>query len=99
MSEIGGGQSRTEQKYASETLALGLALEDALSDLVQVHGIGYLDTFLERRLRRTVNEMRRHIGIVDSPGITQLQVQGADDAEAALRQVVENVRRDPTPVT
>lgn len=99
MSEIRGGQSRDEQKYMNESLALGLALEDALAELVQVHGIGYLETFLERRMRRTVNEIRRYISVIDNSGIAQLQEQSAQDSEAALRQVVENVRRNPNPVT
>jgi hypothetical protein len=82
----------------AESLVLGLALEDALSDLVQIRGIGYLDTFFERRMRRTVEAMRTMpTGVPDL--MKQMGDQQAESAEAALRHVIENVRRDPNPVT
>jgi hypothetical protein len=48
---MGERQSRNEKRYMTEAQALGSALQDALADLVQVHGVQYLDVFLERRLR------------------------------------------------
>jgi hypothetical protein len=38
--------SREEKRYMTEAMALGSALQDALRDLVKVHGVNYLDTFL-----------------------------------------------------
>jgi hypothetical protein len=86
--------SREEKRYMTEATALGSALQDALRDLVKVHGINYLDTFLERQLQSTIEELRRDIS-VKAPGILAAQRSTADDAEAALRREVEGVRSKP----
>jgi hypothetical protein len=86
--------SREEKRYVTEAMALGSALQDALRDLVKVHGINYLDTFLERQLQSTVEELRRDIS-VKAPGILAAQRSTADDAEAALRREIEGVRSSP----
>lgn len=92
-------QSENELRSMAESLALGLALEDALSGLVQVHGMGYLDTFLERRLRRTVGELRKVATMAPAPSeMTALMDQQASYAEAVLRRTVEAVKKDPSPV-
>jgi hypothetical protein len=86
--------SRDEKRYQIEAMALGAALQDALRDLVKVHGINYLDTFLERRLQSTVEEMRRD-NSMKAPGILAAQRSTADDAEAALRREIEMVKSSP----
>ena len=86
--------SREEKRYMTEAMALGSALQDALRDLVKVHGINYLDTFLERRLQSTVEEMRRD-NSMKAPGILAAQRSTADDAEAVLRREIEMVRTRP----
>ncbi len=91
------GRSRDEKRSEAEATALGLALRDALCDLVQVHGLTYLDTFLERRLRHSVEELRRDTG-VNVPGILAAVRSTADEAEAALRREIDFVRNNPTPV-
>jgi hypothetical protein len=93
-----GPQHPDERRYMGESLALSLALQDALSDLVQVHGIGYLDKFLERRMRRTVNALRAAQD-GSSEGSRAMQAEITDAGEAALRHAVEAVRRNPDPVT
>ena len=90
----GERQSREEKRYMTEAMALGSALQDALRDLVKVHGINYLDTFLERRLQSTVEDLRRD-NSVKAPGILAAQRSTADDAEAALRREIEVVRSSP----
>jgi hypothetical protein len=87
-------QSRGEKRCKAELQALSSALRDALSDLVEVHGIQYLDVFLERRLNDTVEELRRGIGVA-VPSILAAQRSAADDAEDALRREVDTVRRAP----
>ena len=84
-------QTRNEKRYMTEAEALGSALQDALADLVQVHGIQYLDVFLERRLNETVEKLRQDVR-VSVPSILAAQRSTADDAEAALRREVESVR-------
>ena len=88
--------SREEKRYMTEARALGSALQDALRDLVKVHGVNYLDTFLERQLQSTVEELRRDVS-VKAPGILAAQRSTADDAEAALRREIEGVRSSPKP--
>jgi hypothetical protein len=87
-------QSREEKRYMTEARALGSALQDALRDLVQVNGLSYLDSFFERQLRRTVDELRSDTG-VNIPGIRASQRSTADDAEAALRREIEMARSSP----
>jgi hypothetical protein len=70
---------------------LGSALQDALADLVQIHGVQYLDVFLERRLNETVEQLRQEVRMC-VPSILAAQRSTADDAEAALRREVESVR-------
>src|SRR5215204_5810593 len=84
-------QTRNEKRYMTEAEALGSALQDALADLVQFHGIQYLDVFLERRLNETVEKLRQDVR-VSVPSILAAQRSTADDAEAALRREVESVR-------
>jgi hypothetical protein len=84
-------QSRGEKRCSTEATALGMALQDALRDLVQVHGPDYLDTFLERQLRNIVDQMRCDTG-VQIPDVRATQRSAADDAEAAVRREVETVR-------
>ena len=84
-------QSRQEKRYNTEAMALGLALQDALRDLVEVHGSNYLNTFLERQLHTIVDEMRCDTG-VNIPDIRATQRSTADDAEAALRREIQTVR-------
>ena len=84
-------QSREEKRCSTEATALGLALQDALRDLVQVHGPGYLDTFLERQLHTIVDELRSDTG-VKIPDVRATQRSTAEDAEAALRREIETVR-------
>jgi hypothetical protein len=74
----------------TEATALGAALQDALRDLIQVHGLNYLDTFLERQLQSTVEELRRD-NSVKVPGLLAAQRSTADDAEAALRREIAAV--------
>jgi hypothetical protein len=87
-------QSREEKRYETEAMALGSALQDALRDLVKVHGLTYLDTFLERRIHNTVEGLRRDTG-VNIPQLRATQRTTADDAEAALRREIEAVRNNP----
>jgi hypothetical protein len=84
-------QSRNEKRYKTEAQALGSALQDALADLVQIHGVQYLDIFLERRLNETVEKLRQEVRM-SVPSILAAQRSTADDAEAALRREVESVR-------
>jgi hypothetical protein len=84
-------QSRAEKRCSTEATALGLALRDALRDLVQTHGPDYLDTFLERQLHNIVDEMRCDTG-VKIRDIRATQRSTADDAEAAVRREIETVR-------
>jgi hypothetical protein len=84
-------QSRNEKRYMTEAQALGSALQDALADLVQIHGVQYLDVFLERRLNETVEKLRQEVRM-SVPSILAAQRSTADDAEAALRREVESVR-------
>jgi hypothetical protein len=84
-------QSREEKRCSTEATALGLALQDALRDLVQVHGPGYLDTFLERQLQTVVDELRCDTG-VKIPDVRATHSSAAEDAEAALRREIETVR-------
>ena len=86
---MGERLSTTEKQYRIEADALGAALRDALADLVQVHGLGYLNTFLERRLKETVEELREDSLRV--PTIRAAQRSAADYAEAALRREIESV--------
>ena len=92
-----GSPSREEKKYRIEAEALGSALQDALRDLVQVHGVEYLDSFLERRLNATVEHLREDPG-ANVPSLLAAQRSLADDAEAALRREVDSVRRSPTQI-
>jgi hypothetical protein len=87
---MGERQSRNEKRYMTEAQALGSALQDALADLVQVHGVQYLDVFLERRLNETVERLRQDVRM-SVPSILAAQRSTADDAEAALRREVESV--------
>ena len=73
----------------------GAALQDALRELVEVHGLSYLDTFLERRLHST--ELRGD-NALKVPGILSAHRSTADDAEAALRREIETVRSSPKAV-
>jgi type III secretory pathway component EscV len=84
-------QSREEKRCSTEAMALGLALQDALRDLVQANGADYLDTFLERQLQTVVDEMRCDTG-VKIPDVRATQRSTADDAEAALRREIDTVR-------
>ncbi len=94
---IPAGQKRDEERrYKAEALALGFALQDALRDLVQVHGLKYLDTFLERRIRLAPKELGEEERAI-SGVLAAAQRTRTDDAEAALRRAVERVRRDPKP--
>jgi hypothetical protein len=86
--------SREEKRSKIEAMALGSALQDALRDLVKVHGITYLDTFLEGQLQSTVEELRRDSS-VKAPGILAAQRSTADDAEAALRREIGLVASSP----
>jgi hypothetical protein len=86
--------SREEKRYMTEAMALGAALQDALRDLVGVHGVNYLDTFLERRLHSTVDELRGG-NALKAPGILAAHRSTADDAEAALRREIDEVRSSP----
>ena len=70
---------------------LGLALQDALRDLVQVHGPGHLDTLLERQLHTVVDELRCDTG-VKIADVRATHSSAAEDAEAALRREIETVR-------
>jgi hypothetical protein len=95
---IPAGQKRDEERrYKAEALALGYALQDALRDLVHVHGLQYLDTFLARRIRLAPKELGRDEGL-NIAGVLAAQRSRTDDAEAALRRAVECVRRDPEPL-
>lgn len=76
-------------------LMLDFGLQDALCDLVQVHGVEYLDAFLERRLRRTIPQITQPLG---HQAMDEMSARNAALAEKALRRLVENVRADPTPV-
>src|SRR5215207_3950194 len=80
----------TEKQYRIEAEALGAALRDALADLVQVHGVEYLNGFLERRLKETVENLQQDSLRV--PSIRAAQRSAADYAEAALHREVESVR-------
>jgi hypothetical protein len=86
--------TREEKRYMTEAMALGAALQDALRDLVNVHGLDYLDTFLERRLHSTVEELRGD-NALKAPGILAAHRSTADDAEAALRREIDLVRSSP----
>ena len=90
-------QSRNEKRYKTEAEALGAALQDALDELVQVHGIHYLDVFLERRLQETVEGLRQDS--LRFPSIRAAQRSKADDAEAALRREVGSVRTKSKPTS
>ena len=87
-------QTRDEKRYMIEAIALGAALQDALRDLVKVHGVDYLDTFLEDQLHKTVEQLRCETG-VNVSSIAAAQRSKADDAEAALRREIEMVRSRP----
>ena len=87
-------KTREEKRYMTEAAALGSALQDALRDLIKVHGINYLDTFLERQLHSTVEGLRCDTGL-NIPGIVAAQRSSADDAEAVLRREIEMVRSKP----
>jgi hypothetical protein len=94
---IPAGQKRDEEKrYKAQALALGFALQDALRDLVQAHGLQYLDTFLERRIRLAPKELGEEDRAIS--GVLAAHRSRTDDAEAALRRAVERVRRDPKPL-
>jgi hypothetical protein len=86
-------ETRGKKRCMAELQALSSALRDALGDLVEVHGMQYLDTFLERRLKETVEELRK--GGVGVPSILAAQRSAADNAEAALRREVDSVRIRP----
>jgi hypothetical protein len=90
----GEHHTRGEKRYMTEAMALGSALQDALRDLVKVHGVEYLDTFLERQLRDTVEELRCDSGL-NVPGILAAQRSAADDAEGALRREIQMARSSP----
>jgi type III secretory pathway component EscV len=88
-------QTREEKRYSTEAMALGLALQDALRELVEIHGSNYLNTFLDRQLHTVVEEMRSDTG-VNIPDIRATQRSTADDAEAAVRREIETVRLNPS---
>ena len=67
--------------------------------IVEVYGPEYLDTFLERRIRRNVRPFLSEIDASQTTPIVTLWREHAEDAEAALRRTIEAVRRDPTPPT
>ena len=95
MTEPAGQKKLDEKRYRAEALALGFALQDALRDLVEVHGMQYLDAFLERRIRLTRKDSGEDDGL---SVLVAAQRSTADDAEAALRREVDRVRRDPKPM-
>jgi hypothetical protein len=85
---------RRDNRYIVEARALGLALQDALRDIVKAEGLTYLDTFLERQLQGTVEALRSDNGL-NIPGVRAAHRSTADEAEAALRREIEAVRTNP----
>ena len=87
-------QHSTELRHAAEILALELALEDALCDLVRAHGAAFLDEFLDRRARQTGAELRLLIGdaLPSDESVLKAVAKSTDDA---LRRVAEAVQSDP----
>lgn len=93
------GPTRNERRSSVEALVLSAGLEDSLCHLVEVYGPEYLDTFLERRIRRNVRPFLSEIDASQTTPIVTLWREHAEDAEAALKRTIEAVRRDPTPPT
>ena len=89
-------EQRENSRYVSESATLSVALEDALCDLVEVHGIAYLDEFLARRIRRSVDDIRQRPLEIPALARRLLEQQSAH-MEAVLRRVVQRVREDPSP--
>jgi hypothetical protein len=92
-------QTDSQIETAAGAHFLSTALEDALCDLVQVHGSKYLDTFFKRRMRRHVETHRaattgpEHHEIMRTEGERM-----AKAGEKVLRDVIERVKADSTPV-
>lgn len=81
----------------SEMQVLRAGLEDCLCHLVELYGVDFLDSFLERRLRRNISPILAHAEEMDTEGQRSRLRRHARAAEQLLREIVESVRKDPTP--
>lgn len=99
MSENEGVFTPTEWQAKEDNIgcaSLAYALEDALRDLVQTHGLEYLDVFQKRRQDR-MREIHRASAEFHQGALDALTDDDIEICDRILERSIVAVKRDPTP--